>query len=70
MWEQVIVSGPELPCCREGHSSLVLSDTQLFVIGGLNKRDEAINDIWTFNTETYTWKQVNNESCTCTCVIN
>lgn len=57
-WDKIVA--PNGPSARSGHR-MVFFKKQLFLFGGFhdNLRDyKYFNDIYTFNTETYTWSKL------------
>ena len=60
MWEKIpitLCSPEKLPIARESHSSVLIKNS-LFVIGGLDDKENSISDSWLFNLSNYTWSKV------------
>lgn len=47
----------EWPSCREAHSSS-FTGRHLLVVGGLDSQSEALNEIWSYDIISSSWKQV------------
>ena len=56
-WKQIGCSGPAWPSYREGHASLI-TGKHFLIMGGLKGNNEAIDDCWCLDVETYSWKKV------------
>ncbi len=49
-----------IPALRSNHSMIWDSqDDLLFVFGGIDGQGNLLNDLWTYNPETQTWKELN-----------
>ena len=49
------------PCSRAGHSAIVFKDNMI-VFGGKNDENMKLNDVWSFNLNTYEWSEIRPNS--------
>ena len=45
------------PCSRAGHSAIIYKDSMI-IFGGKDEQNLKLNDIWSFNLNTYEWSEV------------
>jgi N-acetylneuraminic acid mutarotase len=57
-WDQICYSNGAFPCTRAGMTSCVI-DSSIYYFGGYRNNDEPCNELWEFQTETYTWRLLN-----------
>jgi hypothetical protein len=47
------------PCARSQHSSVLMNDNEVVMMGGINEDGHVLNDIWVLNLADYSWLLVN-----------
>lgn len=57
-WSGNIETLGNVPCGRSWHSLTVLNDTTLVLYGGFSQLNEALDDCWHLNLQTFTWTQI------------
>ena len=57
-WAPPITAGASGPPAREGHTSVLLTETEVVVFGGRSSDGTMLNDLWLLSTEVKTWQSV------------
>lgn len=50
----------DLPLPRWKHTATVVDETKILIFGGLHSTDHRLNDVWVFDTISFSWSQPNS----------